>query len=229
MRFKTLAMASALLLGLGIQTAAAQCIGFTDTAEDAFCPYVEWLKNRGITTGCGDGTTFCPGNNVTRLQMAAFMQRIGKALTPVVLHTQARIDNLAVPGPLPGVLLCATDDYAVANFPRTARFIGTFLGTPDSGPSWLQGFWRYSTDAGATWNYVGNFPTDVFPGRDWADYGQVAGATVLAPPLALSPGTTYRFGLFVNGMGAPYAFHAMVCQLEVTIGNANPATSPLDE
>ncbi|MDH4182313.1 MAG: hypothetical protein OEV46_09895 [Betaproteobacteria bacterium] len=232
MRFRPLLFATVVALSVFAPASRAQpCVGFTDvTVADSFCGSVEWIRNRGVTQGCtAVPLEYCPFGNVTRAQMALFMHRLGKALTPVVLHKQASVANLTVPGPLPGVLMCATDDYAVTDFPRIARFNATFLGTPSSGPSWLQGFWRYSTDAGVTWNYVGNFPVDTFPGRDWADYGQVAGATVLAPPMALSPGSTYRFGLFVNGMGGSYAFHAMICQLEVTIQNANPASSPLDD
>lgn len=36
---------------------------------------ISWLANNGITTGCGDGTNFCPEDNVTRQQMAAFLRR----------------------------------------------------------------------------------------------------------------------------------------------------------
>ncbi len=39
---------------------------------------MEWIKNRGITLGCNvPGTLYCPNLNVTRLQMAAFMYRLG--------------------------------------------------------------------------------------------------------------------------------------------------------
>ncbi|HEX4883303.1 MAG TPA: hypothetical protein VFX05_04120 [Casimicrobiaceae bacterium] len=231
MRINRWTLATLLALGTAAPLAGAQqCVGFDDTLDDVFCPAVEWLKNRSITTGCV-GNSFCPSAPVSRLAMAQFMSRLGKALTPSVLHKEAIVPALAVASTQPGTLLCATGDYAVVGFPRSARFLGTFFGTPDvaSGPSWIQGYWKYSIDAGTTWNYVGNWLVDQVVGRDWADVGQVAGATVLAPPMALSPGLTYRFGLFVDGMGAPYSFHALMCQLDVTIHNANPATSPLDD
>ena len=41
---------------------------------DGFFPYVQKLKELGITTGCGNGD-YCPSNDVTRDQMAAFIIR----------------------------------------------------------------------------------------------------------------------------------------------------------
>jgi hypothetical protein len=38
---------------------------------------IDALADAGVTTGCGDGTTFCPSAFVTREQMAAFMNRLG--------------------------------------------------------------------------------------------------------------------------------------------------------
>ena len=35
------------------------------------------LRTYGITKGC-DASQFCPNENVTRLQMAAFMHRLGE-------------------------------------------------------------------------------------------------------------------------------------------------------
>jgi hypothetical protein len=43
-------------------------------ATDSFFPYVQKLKELGITTGCGNGN-YCPLENVTRDQMAAFLAR----------------------------------------------------------------------------------------------------------------------------------------------------------
>ncbi len=48
---------------------------FTDVpATDSFFPYVQKLKELGITTGCGNGD-YCPDDFVTRDQMAAFLAR----------------------------------------------------------------------------------------------------------------------------------------------------------
>jgi hypothetical protein len=73
----------ALLLGVALSflcsSAVAQyCDGFTDVPSSSpFCPDVTWLKTYGITEGCSAGM-FCPNEDVTRLQMAAFMHRLGE-------------------------------------------------------------------------------------------------------------------------------------------------------
>jgi S-layer homology domain len=43
-------------------------------ASNPFCPFIEELSRRGITGGCGGGN-FCPGDPVTRQQMAVFLVR----------------------------------------------------------------------------------------------------------------------------------------------------------
>jgi hypothetical protein len=73
------------LLGLLSSTAqAAPCAGFTDVDDTSqFCGNVTWLKNRGITLGCTSATLYCPNDFVSRLQMAAFMNRLGDSLFPL--------------------------------------------------------------------------------------------------------------------------------------------------
>ncbi len=51
---------------------------FTDDNRSEHEDSINRIRAAGITTGCG-GTSFCPGNRVTRQQMAAFLHR---ALTP---------------------------------------------------------------------------------------------------------------------------------------------------
>jgi Chaperone of endosialidase/S-layer homology domain len=56
---------------------AAPCAGFTDVDDTSpFCVNVAWMKNRGITLGLTP-TLYDPNSPVTRLQMAAFMYRLG--------------------------------------------------------------------------------------------------------------------------------------------------------
>ena len=51
---------------------------FSDIPEAAwYAADVARLFAAGITTGCGDGTGFCPSKSVTRGQMATFLQRAG--------------------------------------------------------------------------------------------------------------------------------------------------------
>ena len=71
-----------LLLGVALFTVttpavAQNCDGFVDVlASSPFCPDVTWMKTYGVTKGC-DATHYCPTDNVSRLQMAAFMHRLG--------------------------------------------------------------------------------------------------------------------------------------------------------
>lgn len=74
---------SALLPLVPLTAAAAPCAGFNDVDDtSSFCPNVTWLKNRAITFGCA-ANLYCPNDPVTRLQMAAFMNRLGDALFPL--------------------------------------------------------------------------------------------------------------------------------------------------
>jgi S-layer homology domain len=49
-------------------------------ASSPFCSYIEELSRRGITGGCAPGL-FCPGDPVTRQQMAAFLVKVLDAVT----------------------------------------------------------------------------------------------------------------------------------------------------
>jgi hypothetical protein len=79
---------AALLLLLCTSPARAQfCPGvspwvFDDVlASDPFCGFVTWMADNGITLGCqtidANHRLYCPAQNVSRLQMAAFMKRLG--------------------------------------------------------------------------------------------------------------------------------------------------------
>jgi hypothetical protein len=59
-------------------------------ASNPFFPFVEAMFNNGISSGCGGGN-FCPGNVVTRDQMAVFLLRakLGASFSPPACTTQA--------------------------------------------------------------------------------------------------------------------------------------------
>jgi S-layer family protein len=53
---------------------------FTDISRDStFFDDIVWLRDGGITTGCGV-ESYCPGDNVTRAQMASFVARLWRLL-----------------------------------------------------------------------------------------------------------------------------------------------------
>ena len=120
-RISRLAMTTALSAVALLAAPLAQALpsaGFTDVDDTStFCPNVEWLKNRAVTTGCTSATLYCPTDPVSRLAMAAFMNRLGTALTPA----QLRVDG--APGPVDldaNVVVCQTTDLAITGYPRTA-------------------------------------------------------------------------------------------------------------
>lgn len=113
---------------------AAPCGGFTDvdSADPTFGPFcanVEWMKNRAITVGCG-GPLYCPADFVTRAQMAAFMNRLGDAVTPKVLtNTNAfgayDLDTMETD---PNAHLCKVGPIAAADYPQRATIYAQFSG-----------------------------------------------------------------------------------------------------
>ena len=49
---------------------------FNDVPPDHYAyDAVEWAVDIGVTTGCGDGTNFCPNRNLTRAHMVTFLKR----------------------------------------------------------------------------------------------------------------------------------------------------------
>ena len=115
------ALAAAAFAVVAPAALAAPCAGFVDVdSTSPFCPSVEWIKNRGITTGCAVASSYCPDSVVDRLAMAAFLRRLGDALTPVDLAPVTAAAATIVFPPNPAVPICVTPDFNVANFPRRA-------------------------------------------------------------------------------------------------------------
>lgn len=88
MRRSVLVLGLAALASAG-PTFAAPCAGFGDVDDSSqFCVNVEWLKSRNITLGCslssGGGSLprYCPNDPVSRLAMAAFLNRLGNVVLP---------------------------------------------------------------------------------------------------------------------------------------------------
>jgi hypothetical protein len=70
----------------GSSFAPPACVGtFTDVpCSSQYAPWIEELAAEGITGGCGDGSTYCPLDPVTRQQMAVFLLKAehGSAYAP---------------------------------------------------------------------------------------------------------------------------------------------------
>ena len=112
----------AFLACLALPVLAAPCAGFTDVQDtDPFCANVVWMKTRGITLGC-TATLYCPTDPVTRLAMAAFVNRLGDVvLPPNVIWVapvggqfqtiQGAIDYVFTNGKTPAVIKVAPGTY----------------------------------------------------------------------------------------------------------------------
>lgn len=79
MRTVRLIVAGLFAMLVGSTAFAAACDGFTDvdSGNTTYCSAVTFLKDKGITLGC-TGTTYCPNDYVTRLQMALFVERVAR-------------------------------------------------------------------------------------------------------------------------------------------------------
>jgi hypothetical protein len=212
-----LALALAIALGSG-PAWTAPCAGFSDVDDASpFCPSVEWLKNRAITTGC-TATEYCPTSPVSRLAMAAFMNRLGTSLTPV----QLRVD--AAPGAIDldsGTVVCQTTDFAVVGFPRRA-FVDLSFSASAAADVTLAADVAQSADGGASWanlNTVANRGSVV--ASQWGALSDVGYAD-------LEVGQTVRWGVRMTrgGMAGATDLGDSRCQLRVLVHSRDGATSP---
>ena len=169
-----------LVLAVSPLAHAAPCGGFTDVDDSnpaivPFCASVDWIKNRGISLGCDQAQTlYCPNATVTRLQMAAFLYRLGFqntflqggnafGATAVLGTTDARPLELVVGGNralrLVYVPQDALDDginvtggHPVNVVSRTCTGLGCLVGDPVRGGTIAGGGRNRVTDS---WGFVG--------------------------------------------------------------------------
>ena len=115
-----------------VAVAGQHCAGFDDVdAASPFCASVEWMKNRAVSLGCAP-FDYCPSADVSRLGMAAFMDRLGAALGPAVVWT-----TVQYPQVYPAMWLVCPASVPAAAYPRTVYVdavvsgIGSAAGTLD--------------------------------------------------------------------------------------------------
>lgn len=95
---------------------------FTDVADShTFHDDISWMADSGVTLGCTPGgDMYCPADNVTRGQMAAFMHRLARktvgAREPVELFAAATVnvtDIVTSVGPIDSVTAVGAAHYRV--------------------------------------------------------------------------------------------------------------------
>jgi hypothetical protein len=216
----------ALALSASIGVRAQNCAGFTDyPAAGQFCPNVEWLKNRGVTLGC-TATAYCPDDPVIRLSMAAFMNRLGRALAVEPLFVEATTGPITL-GAGPPQIVCVTADTASTNYPRAATVIATVSGLADANSVAWRAAVYFSTDAGATWQ-----PTTVNGGMRASSPANWWTNGAFETRLNLDPSTTYRFAVGVLRddimAGSTGNLADGRCQVTAAVVNRNGTVPPLD-
>ena len=199
--------------------AFAQSCGFNDVfPTDFFCNNVEWIGNRNVTLGC-TAMAYCPNNNVLRSQMAAFLNRLGTALTPTILRT---IDAPVPPDDYdPPAILCASAaQLPITDFPRPASFAATLMNFNASATKTVQGQLVYSTDNGANW-----LPTGDAVMWQTVDPAERTTLALVGGSLPLNVGASYLFAIRAT-TNNPAATVQGECQLNVRIENRNGTSTP---
>jgi hypothetical protein len=198
---------------------AAPCAGFVDVVDTSgFCKNVDWLKNRSITLGCTDVTHYCPNDPVSRLAMAAFMNRLGTALTPLHFRQDVAVGALDLDA---NVVVCQTSDVAIAGFPRRAFADFTFSGTATADVSFAVDL-AMSTDGGATWSKLNANPNrGSVPANQWGGLSDVGYVDV-------DVGQTVRFGAQATrgGIASATDLTDSRCELRVLIYSRDGTSSP---
>jgi hypothetical protein len=201
---------------------AAPCAGFTDVDDTvvgaAFCGHVEWIKNRQVTQGC-TATLYCPNDPVSRLAMAAFMRRLGDALTPYRLSNDLRPGAVDIDT---NPVVCQTADFAVTNFPRTA-YVDASLSMSATADVSFAGDLAMSTDAGTSWTTLAaSANLGSAPANQYGSLSDIGSAN-------LDVGQTVRFGLRLSRGGVVSAVDLTDsrCQLRAMIYSRTGAASPI--
>jgi hypothetical protein len=195
----------------------APCAGFSDVdSTHAFCPNVEWMKNRSITLGCTSTTAFCPNDPVSRLAMAAFMNRLGTALTAqqlLVDTTTGTIDLDLSP------VVCTTNAYTVTGYPRRAVVDLAFAGQAPTSLDFTADL-VVTANNGSTWTSLNTAPSRVsVAGGQW---GSIANLAVRD----LDVGQSVRFGVRMSRAAGSGDLTSARCNLRVQVGNRDAASSP---
>lgn len=225
--------------------AAAPCAGFIDVddsnpAHAPFCGNVAWMKNRQVTLGCALPNSYCPDENVIRLSMAAFLNRLGNALTPrnLTANNSGSTLNLDTPNQL-----CTVNSQlapADADFVRRAHGVavitaGCSSACPSFGPDA-----NAPADAGDV-DYTIGIVESVDNGANWSPVSPLTAvsvgpsviktATVFLPPRDLSPAGPRQWGIRVArlaGSAATLDISSWACQLQVRLENRVTTSAPFD-
>ncbi|HEX4882881.1 MAG TPA: S-layer homology domain-containing protein [Casimicrobiaceae bacterium] len=217
--------AAALALLAAMPARAQQCDVFTDVqASDSFCNAVQWLKNRAITSGC-TATAYCPNSDVTRAQMALFLNRLGVALTPLQFGTSlANTPPSTTLAPNQFLPYCQTATLPAATHARRARIRG-YVGIVASGSTALQLFLVYDPNPVGPYVNANSVALNV---PSPSGHHALAWASNVVP---LAAGTSYRFAIGIAnppGASGTLVLGANECVIDVSVVDDVPGSAPPD-
>jgi hypothetical protein len=212
---------------MGAMEGVGACSGFTDVLSDStFCPNVDYLKNRNITLGCTSSTAYCPADPVTRVSMAAFMNRLGKSLSPASFQAAADggAHSLLSSG---NTMFCPTANIPPENYRRNALVTARVAALADGNFMSWRGSMFYSVDGGNTWQTLGTsqgIRVSSAPGQ-WTN---VAPNSVFV----MQAGRTYRFAIGINRdnlVPSTGNFVQSHCEINAKVVDRRASVAPFDE
>jgi hypothetical protein len=199
---------------------ALPCAGFSDVdSTHSMCGNVEWIRNRAITFGCASTSVFCPNDFVTRLQMAAFMNRLGTALTPQQLVAEGALTAPQLDLDNTPVACSTTPQFAVASFPRRA-LVDLSLSAQAGTSLDVTAVPVASFDNGTTW-----IPLVTSAGRSSVTAGQWGHVSGVAFR-DLNVGENVRFGVRLGRAAGSGDLTGGACQLRVQIVSRDGTSPP---
>lgn len=210
-------LSAAGLVAVAPAAMAAPCAGFSDVDTSlTACPSIEWIRNRSVTLGCAPGL-YCPASFVPRQEMAAFMNRLGDAMTPLLVRVD--VSPGAIDLDATNAVVCQTQDFVVANFPRRAVLDLTFAAHAPADVDIAADLVK-TTDNGATWTVLTavDHRGGVMANR-WSSVANLATTD-------LNVNETVRFGVRVSRASGGVDLTDSRCNLRVAIGSRTGATSP---
>jgi hypothetical protein len=186
---------------------AAPCAGFNDVdATSGFCADVQWIRNRAVTQGC-TAATYCPNDPVTRLQMAAFMSRLGKVLQPAFLHRSEYVQTVSNLGT---TIICQLQ-AGTASYPRVATPASSLIQYSNSAAGTMFVQLVVSTDQGATW-----MPWSQISATLTLPAAALGSLSPAAQPIVIPSGQPLRFGMQPFGDAAAF-FEDVNCEVSVRL------------
>jgi len=184
----------------------------------AFCTEALWMRNALVTIGCGNGSNYCGADPVTRGQMALFMKRLARAVTPDIVHSSTAgtgdIDT--------GLATCITDTYSIPATGANHRMFLSAIGGVSlvtNGNADVFVSVEMSTNGGVFTPFVGTLRAST-PANQWTSIPVVWSQTITNGSGALLlPGSSYRWRLILQR--ASFATNGEVtdnrCSLSITL------------